>query len=171
MSSNVISVNIKKPEDRSGSIPGIKRVKSRDNAARNDNYYQQVKAFKVEHGMGKTRRGGRCAMTVPPHLKTEEEIRTWKKQQRMIKNRESACLSRKRKKEYLSTIEAKLSIATQHSSVLSVENGRLRKESESLESENRLLREALDRLNYLATNLTRDPTNKGVQAEHVLSGS
>ena len=87
MSSNVISVNIKKPEDRSGSIPGIKRVKSRDNAARNDNYYQQVKAFKVEHGMGKTRRGGRCAMTVPPHLKTEEEIRTWKKQQRMIKNR------------------------------------------------------------------------------------
>jgi hypothetical protein len=91
-------------------------------------YYSQMKNFKMEGS--KVRRAGRCVMTVPSHLKTEEEIRNWKKQQRMIKNRESACLSRKRKKEYLSTIEAKLSLATQHGSALANENTRLRKDTE-----------------------------------------
>lgn len=120
-------------------------------------YYTQMKNFKMEGG--KVRRAGRCVMTVPSHLKTEEEIRNWKKQQRMIKNRESACLSRKRKKEYLSTIEAKLSLATQHGSALANENSRLRKDTENLQSENKLLREALDKLNYLAANLSQ---NKGM---------
>ena len=91
-------------------------------------YYSKMNSFKMESS--KSRRAGRCIMTVPSHLKTEEEVRNWKKQQRMIKNRESACLSRKRKKEYLATIEAKLSLATQHGSMLGNENSRLRKDTE-----------------------------------------
>ena len=147
-SSNIISVNIKKPDDRAIISHVSKRSKftGSDQNTRMDrmtsvpksitdivhpdkafSYYNSLKSFKIEH---KTRRAGRSTITVPSHLKTEEEIRNWKKQQRMIKNRESACLSRRRKKEYLNTIETKLSIASQHGALLSTENDRLRKETE-----------------------------------------
>ncbi len=53
----------------------------------------------------------------------------------MIKNRESASHSRKKKKEYLLTLEARLKVALSENVKLKNENGTLKRQVEGLISE------------------------------------
>jgi len=70
------------------------------------------------------------------------DIKVVKRHQRMIKNRESACLSRKRKKEYLLTLEQQMQAYNDENDRLRTENLLLKRKVDSLLNENSLLKKA-----------------------------
>ncbi|XP_022236962.1 cyclic AMP-dependent transcription factor ATF-6 alpha-like isoform X2 [Limulus polyphemus] len=69
--------------------------------------------------------------------------KTLRRQQRMIKNRESACLSRKKKREYLQTLEGEVKVLTQENRLLKEENSQLKQQVVNLFQENADLKKRL----------------------------
>lgn len=71
---------------------------------------------------------------------SSSDVKLSKRQQRLIKNRESASLSRLKKKEYIQTLESRLKEAATKNITLIKENEVLREKVKYLENENQSLR-------------------------------
>ena len=72
--------------------------------------------------------------------KDMNELKKYKRQQRMVKNRESACLSRQRKKEHLNMLESCVTEISSMNERLREENETLKQRIQALENENSNLR-------------------------------
>ncbi|XP_067661796.1 cyclic AMP-dependent transcription factor ATF-6 beta-like [Haliotis asinina] len=83
------------------------------------------------------------SMSPPPGMiQLDGEGKALKRQQRMIKNRESASLSRKRKKEYLTGLESRLKGFSTENQKLKQENDTLKRKMSALQLENEKLKKA-----------------------------